>query len=162
MAAVNRPPGHAPGAATVAPSASGRQVRERPFHLRGFIVFIIALTALVLLVSGIVLFIAPSSRIARAIHWTLLALDREAWVNLHNLAAILFVAGLIWHITFNWKPLSNYVISRATHHWNLKREMLAAVLIVVVLIGLVAQNLPPADLLSDLSNYFRQEFWRSP
>lgn len=52
------------------------------------------------------------------------------------------------------------MVSRASHHLNLRREMLAAVAVLVVLIVLVAQNLPPVDALTALSTYFRQEFWR--
>lgn len=135
-------------------------VPARPFHKRGWVVFMVGLSASVLLISGIVLFIAPSGRIANTTQWALLWLDKGAWVNLHNVFAILFVAGLIWHLVFNWKPLSNYVVSRATHHLNLKRELLAAVAVLLVLVVLVAQNLPLVDALTDLSAYFRQEFWR--
>ena len=132
----------------------------KPFHKRGWVVFMVGLSASVLLISGIVLFIAPSGRIANTTQWALLWLDKDGWVNLHNVFAILFVAVLIWHLVFNWRPLSNYVVSRATHHLNLKREMLAAVAVLLVLVVLVAQNLPPVDALTDLSDYFRQEFWR--
>ena len=129
----------------------------KPFHKRGWVVFMVGLSASVLLISGIVLFIAPSGRIAnRALLW----LDKGAWVNLHNVFAILFVAGLIWHLVFNWKPLSNYVVRRATHHLNLKREMLVALAVILVLVVLAAQELPPVKLLADLEYYFRQEFWR--
>ncbi len=132
----------------------------RPFHKRGWVVFIIALSAAMLLISGIVLFIAPSGRIAKATQWALLWLDKDGWVNLHNVFAILFVAGLIWHLVFNWKPLRSYLVSRVSHHLNLKREMLLAVAIVLVLVALVAQNLPPVDALTELSDYFRQDFWK--
>jgi hypothetical protein len=132
----------------------------KPFHKRGWVVFVIALSAIILLISGGVLFIAPSGRIANATQWALLWLDKDGWVNLHNVFAILFVTGLIWHLVFNWKPLRNYIVSRATHHLNLIREMLAAMAILLVLVVLVAQNLPPVDALTELSGYFRQEFWR--
>lgn len=132
----------------------------KPFHKRGWVVFVIALSVVILLISGIVLFIAPSGRIANTTQWALLWLDKDGWVNLHNIFAMLFVAGLIWHLVFNWKPLSNYVVSRSTHHLNLKREMLAAGAVLLVLVVLVAQNLPPVDALTELSYYFRQEFWR--
>jgi hypothetical protein len=132
----------------------------KPFHKRGWVVFVIALSAIILLISGGVLFIAPSGRIANATQWALLWLDKDGWVNLHNVFAILFVTGLIWHLVFNWKPLSNYVVSRASHHLNLKREMLAALAVLLVLVVLVAQNLPPVASLTELSGYFRQEFWK--
>ena len=134
-------------------------VRTRPFHKRGWVVFMVGLSALILLVSGIVLFIAPGGRVASTAQWELLWLDKGAWVNLHNAFAILFVAGLVWHLVFNWKALSNYVVSRATHHLNLKREMLAAVAIIFVLVVLAAQELPPVDYLADLAHYFRHDFW---
>ena len=127
----------------------------RTFHKRGWVVFVVALGAIILLISGIVLFIAPSGRIANATQWALPWLDKGAWVNLHNVFALVFVAGLVWHPVFNWKPLSNYVVGRATHHLNLKREMLVALAAV-----LAAQALPPIDHLAELGNYFRHEFWR--
>ena len=133
--------------------------QARPFHRRGWVVFMVGLSAAVLLISGIVLFIAPSGRIANTTQWALLWLDKAAWVNLHNVFAILFVAGLVCHLVFNWKPLSNYVVSRATHHLNLKREMLAAVAVILVLVVLAVQELPPVDYLADLVFYFRHEFW---
>ena len=91
----------------------------RPFHKRGWIVFVVGLSAVVLLISGIVLFIAPSGRIANATHWALLWLDKDGWINLHNVFAILFVTGLVWHLVFNGKPLHNDVVSRTTHHLKL-------------------------------------------
>jgi hypothetical protein len=134
-------------------------VSTRPFHKRGWVVFTVGLSALVLLISGMVLFVAPSGRIANSTQWALLWLDKGAWVNLHNVFAILFVAGLVWHLTFNWKPLSNYIVSRATHHLNLRREMLAALAVILVLVVLAAQELPPVDYLADLAHYFRHDFW---
>ena len=101
-----------------------------------------------------------SGRIANTTQWALLWLDKDSWVNLHNVFAILFVAGLAWHLVFNWKPLSNYVVSRATHNLNLKREMLVALAAIVVLVVLAAQELPPVSHLADLADYFRHEFWR--
>ena len=132
----------------------------KPFHKRGWVVFMVGLSASVLLISGIVLFIAPSGRIANTTQWALLWLDKDGWVNLHNVFAILFVAGLVWHLVFNWKPLSNYVVSRATHHLNLKREMLVALAVILVLVILAAQELPPVSHLADLMYYFRREYWR--
>ncbi|MGF1640723.1 MAG: DUF4405 domain-containing protein [Rhodospirillales bacterium] len=140
--------------------SDGTDAPAKPFHKRGWVVFVIGSSAIVLLFSGVVLFIAPSGRIARSIDWAVLWLGRDAWVNLHNVFAVLFVAGLIWHLVFNWKPLKNYVVSRATHHFNLKREMLAAFAITLVLIVLVALELPPVDQLADLAQYFRHQFWR--
>lgn len=132
----------------------------RPFHKRGWVVFMVGLSAVVLLVSGIVLFIAPSGRIANTTQWALLWLDKDGWVNLHNVFAILFVAGLVWHLVFNWKPLSNYVVSRATHHLNLKREMLVALAVILALVVMAAQELPPVSHLADLGDYFRHVYWR--
>ena len=132
----------------------------RPFHKRGWVVFMVGLSTSVLLISGIVLFIAPSGRIANTTQWALLWVDKDGWVNLHNVFAILFVAGLVWHLVFNWKPLSNYVVRRATHHMNLNREMMLARAVLLVLLVLAAQELPPVNHLADLADYFRQEFWK--
>lgn len=131
-----------------------------PFHQRGWISFVVGLSAVVLLISGIVLFIAPSRRMAATVHWAMLSLDRDDWINLHNVFAILFVGAVIWHLFFNWSTFSNYVVARRTHRLNLKREMLAAALLLLFFVVAVSQQLPPVDSLSDLSNYFHQDYWK--
>lgn len=76
------------------PAQIAARTLAKPFHKRGWIVFVIGLSAIILLFSGIVLFIASSGRIANTTQWALLWLDKDGWVNLHNFA-ILFVGGLI-------------------------------------------------------------------
>ena len=138
-----------------------RSCATRPFYNRGWVVFVLGLSTAVLLVSGIVLFVAPSSRIAKELGWNLWSLDRQGWVNLHNLMAILFSAVVAWHLGFNWKPLCNYIGgSRPRRHINLKRELLAAAGILLILTCLVALMVPPISTLGDLSNYFRHEYWK--
>ena len=51
--------------------------QARPFHKRGWVVFMVGLSAAILLISGIVLFIAPSGRIANTTQWALLWLDKD-------------------------------------------------------------------------------------
>lgn len=97
---------------------------------------------------------------AATVHWAMLSLDRDDWINLHNVFAILFVGAVIWHLFFNWSTFSNYVVTRRTHRLNLKREMLAAALLLLVFVVAVSQQLPPVDSLSDLSNYFHQDYWK--
>lgn len=142
------------------PAAPPTPTPTKSFHTRGAVVFFIGLVAAVLLISGIVLFIAPSGRIAHGTRWTLLWLDKNTWVNLHNAFAFLFVVGLLWHLTINWKPLAHYIVSRTTHRLNLTREMLAAAAVVLVVILLVVLKTPPVDGLAYLSSYFRHEFWK--
>ncbi|MFD2181691.1 DUF4405 domain-containing protein [Rhodoplanes azumiensis] len=139
----------------------GESVEARPFNKRGWVVFVLGLSAVVLLVSGVVLFIAPSSRIAKSIDWDLWALDREAWVNLHNVVAILFSAVVVWHLAFNWKPLCNYIGgARPRRRIKLLRELLAATATLVIIVGLVAAAVPPISTLGSVSNYFRHEYWK--
>ncbi len=130
------------------------------YRRRGLIVFMVTLSTMTLVISGVVLFIAPSGSISADMHWRLLWIDKDSWFNLHNIAAVIFVIVAVYHLVLNWKPFMNYVISRATRHPNLKTEMVLAASMVLILIFIVATNLPPADILTDIRNFFRHDFWR--
>lgn len=139
---------------------SGGERAVRLFHTRGWVVFVLAIGALVLLVSGVVLFVAPSSRIAKSLHWSVWGLNREAWVNLHNVVAILFSAVAVWHLVYNWKTLCSYLWGSGQRRGGLKRELVMALGVLLVIVGLVAWAAPPVSTLGDLSNFFRHEYWK--
>ena len=63
---------------------------KRPFRTRAFISLVLTFSALVMLVSGLVLYVMPEGRIAYWNDWRLLALDKEQWGAIHTLTSLLF------------------------------------------------------------------------
>ncbi|BBF92334.1 DUF4405 domain-containing protein [Blastochloris tepida] len=139
---------------------SGRTRVVRSFHTRGWVVFVLAIGIATLLVSGIVLFVAPSSSIAKTIKWTAFGLDRHAWINLHNVVAILFSAVAVWHLVYNWRYFSGYLWGTGQLRGGLKRELVMALGVLLVIVGLVAWAVPPVSTLGELSDYFRHTYWK--
>lgn len=137
---------------------SQRSPRRR-FSFRGLITYLVTLSFLVILISGVVNFLAPSGRISRQVDWTLLGLDRIGWQTLHLSFAVVFVAVGFIHLAFNWKRLLHYLRDRASHHLTLKWEAVLAILITLWLVASAVLALPPASTLHDFSAHFRQTFW---
>lgn len=136
---------------------------ERPTHrrfsFRGLITYLVVLSFLVMLISGIVNFLAPSGRISRQVGWTLAGLDRTGWQTLHLSFAVVFAAAGLVHLAFNWKGLLHYLRNRANHHLTLKWEAVLALVVTLWLIASAVLALPPVSTLHDFSAHFCRTFW---
>ncbi len=103
---------------------------------RSFVSYFLLFAGAILVVSGVVLYIAPSGRVAHSTDWHLLWLDKAAWESVHTnsgYASIIF--GLV-HLILNWKVLLHYLWNRTRHAYRLKAEVVVALaLSVVVLLG---------------------------
>lgn len=136
-----------------------QQPRPRRPNWRGLVTLLILLSSIIVLISGMVMFVAPSGRVAREIGWTLLGLDRAQWQTLHLSFAVVFVTIGLFHLGFNWQGLLHHLRNRASRHLTLNWEAVVALAAVIwVAIGAVWM-LPPASSLHDLNAYFRKTFW---
>ena len=136
---------------------------ERPKRrVRRFASFLVAWSFAVLLISGIVLFVAPSGRVARDVAWHLAGLDKENWGGLHLIFAILFVVFAVLHLALNWRPFQGYLVDRASHHLRLSPELLISLAVVGFLVFATVANVPPAPQLAAATEYFRKSFWSPP
>lgn len=118
------------------------------FHFRGFVSLFLMLAFLVLGVSGVVLFVTPRGRVANWTGWTLFGLDKQAWQSVHISIAILFLAGTVLHLWFNWSVFWSYIKKTASLGFSQKAEMAAAVLLAgVVVAGAVFQTPPFRNIL---------------
>ena len=63
-------------------------VSERPFSVRGFTSLLLVLCLLMLLASGLTLYLAPRGRVANWTAWSALSLSRQQWVAVHINASI--------------------------------------------------------------------------
>lgn len=120
-------------------------VEHRPgFRVRAFVVFLIATTFLIMLVTGLVLFVAPHGRIARWNDWKLLGLGLDPWTWIHVFASLLFVLAIPVHLFFNWKPFTKYLADRWHAHLRPRVELVSGVAVAICLAILAGFGLPPA------------------
>ncbi|NOZ73286.1 MAG: DUF4405 domain-containing protein [Chloroflexi bacterium] len=111
--------------------------------------FFLTTSGIIILVSGVILYIAPPGHYAHAVDWRILGLDKGQWEALHTLFSYAAVLFAIIHIVVNWKILVNYLWDRAKHAYRLKREFIIAILL-TLLIGVgTIENWPPFSTVMD-------------
>jgi hypothetical protein len=129
---------------------------QRPFSLRGFASLLMMLCVLLVLASGIALYVAPRGRVANITSWSLLSLDRQQWVAVHINLSLLFIAVTVIHLWMNWSRLVGYVKKKGRRQFHMKAEMLSAVAVAAAIFaGTVLQLRPihtPVDWRYELRN----------
>ena len=78
------------------------------FSYRVLTSFFVTFDFLILLVTGVVLYVVPHGRVANWINWELMGLSKDQWTSVHILSALLFLLVSILHLIFNWKPFKHY------------------------------------------------------
>ena len=114
-----------------------------PFRLRNFITLLVTFSGLVMTVSGFVLYVVPEGRVAYWTDWTLLGLTKEAWGSVHTNLSFLFFLVLVFHLYYNWRVLMAYLKDRLRQRFTLRRELAAALVLGLVVVGGSAAQWPP-------------------
>jgi hypothetical protein len=135
---------------------------KKNFNFRGAISLLTTWAFLILLVTGIVLFIVPQGRIAYWTDWQLINLGKEGWSEIHTLFGILFIIIGIWHLVYNWKPFLNYLRKKAKESTRPSKELGVTFGLTIILIFLSLTNLPPASWLFDLNDTIKSSWVDSP
>jgi len=129
------------------------------FQSRVIAVYGVAFSFAVMMVSGLMLLLAPQGRLANAIDWTLLGLGREGWEAVHNATSFAFVTLGIWHLLVHWSVVRSFLIGSGTHPASHRPEALVMLVLVGLLVLTAILDVPPASWLIDLNHYFKMEFW---
>lgn len=61
-------------------------------------------------------------------------------MSVHNMAATIFFAATILHLTLNWKALSKYMIEKTTEIFSFKRELIIALVVIIVIVGIFSSH----------------------
>jgi hypothetical protein len=105
--------------------------------------------AVIIIFSGIVLYIMPHGRVAYFTGWKFLGIDKDGWDNLHIIFGFFMVIVALWHIVFNWRLMKKYLLQ--------KESMFVLLIIVLVSIGTV-KNVQPFKSVSDLEEYIKNSW----
>jgi hypothetical protein len=101
------------------------------------------LAFIVMLVTSIVLYIAPQGRVAYWADWKLWELTKTDWGNIHINVGLLFLVALFFHIYYNWRPLINYLKEKTKAIKVFTPEFNAALIITVAFFIGTYLMLPP-------------------
>ncbi|TCD48874.1 DUF4405 domain-containing protein [Chlorobium sp. N1] len=108
---------------------------KKAVNWRIFISLGLVTSFLMLLVSGVVLFIAPPGRVANWSGWQILGLTKSAWQDQHTLFGLAFAVLSIFHLfLINWKAFLSYIKARASKGLSHPLE-LSLILLLTLLVG---------------------------
>ena len=109
--------------------------------------------------TGIVLYIVPPTRVANALAWTFLGFSKGEYVRVHTIASFCFLIVGIWHIWFNWAALKEYLLPQSKEKWK-SEPLLAAGMVILLMAGAVV-NVWPASAVMDFGQTVK-ESWGGP
>lgn len=125
---------------------------QNKFSWRAFISFSLTYSLIILLLSGLVLYVSPPGRYAHWVNWTLLGFTKERWQALHTVFSLAFVVLSIFHLfSINWKAFVGYLNSRASKSIRKKRELLISSLLILIFFAGTTFSIPPFSSVMELS-----------
>jgi hypothetical protein len=134
--------------------------RKGRFSWRAFVSLFITWASLILIVSGIILYIAPTGRIANWTHISILGLEKSQWQALHTIFSFIILIPGAYHLYYNWRPFVSYLRKKMNQMVSLRKELTTTVALTVILSVLTIWNVPPFSTIMDLGEYFT-ESWES-
>ncbi len=134
--------------------------RKGKFSWRAFVSLFITWASLILIVSGIILYIAPAGRIAKWTHISILGLEKSQWQALHTIFSFIILIPGGYHLYYNWRPFVSYLRKKMNQMVSLRKELTSTVALTIILSALTIWNVPPFSTIMDLGEYFT-ESWES-
>ena len=101
------------------------------------------LAFIVMVGTGIVLYVVPQGRVAYWAEWRFLGGTKETWGAVHILIGLLFLVAGILHIILNWKPMVSYMKDRAKQVRIFTPSFTAALLVTGLFTAGAAADFPP-------------------
>jgi hypothetical protein len=128
------------------------------FSWRAFTSLYITLSFIVMIVSGIILYIAPPGRIAKWTYLPILGLEKDQWQALHTIFTFLFIIANGFHLYFNWRPFLSYLSDKRKKIFRLRRELLSTIIVVLGIFYLVLLNVEPFKMVTDFGELMKNEW----
>lgn len=123
---------------------------KKKFNWKAFISLYISFSFIIMIVSGVILYLAPAGRIAKWTHIYILGLEKDAWQAIHIIFTFLFIIASGFHIWYNWKPFVSYLRNKMQQKFSLRKELIASFLITMLLFVFTLLELPPFSSLIEL------------
>ncbi len=128
------------------------------FRGRAFVSVLAGFTFVAMAVTGLVMFFAPSCRIARDTSWTVWGYDRDQWTAVHVWFSIAFVGASMLHIYLNWAALTTYFKTKLHRGLAFRTEWIAALVICGVIgLGTIYELAPFSSLTAWKETFKRGE-----
>ncbi len=135
--------------------------KNNNFNSRQFVSVLLSFIFIALILSGIILFLVPSGRIAHADHWQIMGLSKDDWADVHLVFSLFFLIGIVFHVIYNFSCFLHYFKSHITKKLAFRKEWVLAFLGFALILLLSLSTVWPFGNLQTWRDYFRQEYWEN-
>ncbi len=109
--------------------------------------------------TGIVLYMTPSGRVANWVNWRFIYLTKEEWQAIHIVFALAFAILAVFHLfAFNWGLFLSYLKKKSRKGLNRKREFYFSTLLMVLVYFGVLYSAPPLNYITEFSEYLKESW----
>ncbi len=113
--------------------ANNHRTMKKSFSWRVFISFGLLIALVMMLVSGVVLYISPPGRVANWTDWRMLGLTKRGWQHQHIIFGFAFLILSMFHLfVINWKAFFSYLKSKTTEGLKSPGELLTIIILSVL------------------------------
>lgn len=124
------------------------------FSWKAFISIGLFYSFFILFITGIILYLTPTGRVAHWENWTLFGFRKEDWEAIHIIFSLVFIILSIFHLfSINWKVFLKYLKNKRKTGINKNREFyLASIFTFFIFIGVIL-SIPPFSSIIDFGDY---------
>lgn len=134
---------------------------DTKFKFRAFTALIMFWSFVLETISGIVLYIVPPGRIANWTNWKLWGLTKHEWGALHTIFGYVFLIFAVWHVTYNWKPILNYIRRKVKSGLKARKEMIVSVALTLLFTIATLAGIPPFSTIMDVGESLKSSWEES-
>jgi len=132
--------------------------KTKKFHWQGFTSLLLTLSFLLMVISGVMLYLSPKGRVANWGNWTLLGLSKEEWSSVHMTLGLLMAVVAGFHLYFNWSVFVYYFKKKAIQGLHLKKELALAFVVSILFVAGTLGGVPPFRSVLDFNEWIK-DYW---
>ena len=134
------------------------KLQSKKINWRSFTSLYIIFSGIFMLLSGIILYLAPAGRVAKWTHLSILGLEKEEWQAIHTIFTFLFIIASGFHFYYNWNVFISYLRKKTKEKFTLKKELILSVLVTIVVFFMALWNTPPFNYVMDFGEYLTESW----
>ena len=124
--------------------------------LRKIVSLTASLAFLVMLLTSVLLYIAPQGRVAYWSDWRFWGLDKAQWSNIHMNVGLIFLLTLGLHIYYNWTALISYLKNQSRQLIIATGEFSFALILLIAVIAGTYAELPPLVYVQQVNDFLKE------
>jgi hypothetical protein len=122
------------------------EIQKQPFNKRALSAMLMFLSFILLPLSGIPLHYSRTNISEGMLDYVLSRAStgegmlEHFLMSVHNMSALIFIIGVLIHLSLNWKSLIKYIVAKTEEYCQFRKEMIIALFTVVLIVGLFSSH----------------------